>query len=87
MQYCGFALSHQFTLHVNGTMSYNSSDGAGNSSNAILNSLNSDGNAGIDEGGIRDPKPREHLFEKELINKQNKRIYVVDDFGPSRNSK
>ncbi|XP_075158263.1 uncharacterized protein LOC142231525 [Haematobia irritans] len=38
-----------------------------------------------DEGGIKDPRPIPYLFEKELINKSNKHIYVVDDFVPSRN--
>lgn len=32
------------------------------------------------------PKELDYLFEKELINKQNKHIHIVDRFAPSRNS-
>lgn len=32
-------------------------------------------------------KVLDYLFEKELINKQNKHIHIMDRFGPSRNSK
>ncbi|XP_005178991.1 uncharacterized protein LOC101888756 [Musca domestica] len=35
---------------------------------------------------INEPRPMPYLFEKELINKANKHIYVVDDFVPSRNT-
>ncbi|XP_061393295.1 uncharacterized protein LOC133328764 [Musca vetustissima] len=34
--------------------------------------------------GIKEPRPMPYLFEKELINRANKHIYVVDDFVPSR---
>ncbi|XP_037826455.1 uncharacterized protein LOC119614395 [Lucilia sericata] len=32
------------------------------------------------------PKELDYLFEKELINKQNKHIHIMDRFGPSRNT-
>ncbi|XP_073833836.1 uncharacterized protein [Musca autumnalis] len=38
----------------------------------------------VEESGIKEPRPLPYLFEKELINRANKHIHVVDDFQPSR---
>ncbi|TMW47346.1 hypothetical protein DOY81_007572 [Sarcophaga bullata] len=39
-----------------------------------------------EEEAIELPKVLDYLFEKELINRQNKRIHIMDTFGPSRNT-
>lgn len=53
----------------------------------------SDGKAKANKGKSRKeeeqvevPKVLDYLFEKELINKQNKHIHLMDIFGPSRKS-
>lgn len=44
-------------------------------------------NNDTEEAAEQLPKDLDYLFEKELINKQNKHIHIMDTFGPSRNSK
>ena len=39
-----------------------------------------------EEEAIELPKVLDYLFEKELINRQNKHIHIMDTFGPCRNS-
>ncbi|XP_065363555.1 uncharacterized protein LOC135956882 [Calliphora vicina] len=39
-----------------------------------------------EEDFVELPKELDYLFEKELINKQNKHIHIMDRFTPSRNT-